>query len=39
MNPIKRYFKWTESLSTYKLTVLILLVSILASVWLIYVKG
>jgi hypothetical protein len=39
MNPIKRYFKWTGSLSAYKLSVLILLLLILASIWLIYVKG
>ncbi len=38
MNPVKHYFKWTASLSTYKLIVLILLLIILGSIWLIYVK-
>lgn len=39
MNIIKAYFKWAGSLSAYKVLVLVLLLSILFSVWFIYVKG
>lgn len=39
MNPIKSYFKWTAQLSFYKKAVLTLLLLILSSIWLIYVKG
>ena len=37
MNLIKRYFKWTSSLSAYKLMVLYILLLILGSVWLVYI--
>ena len=39
MNLIKRYFKWTASLSTYQLIVLLTLELIFGSIWLIYLKG
>lgn len=39
MNIIKSYFHWAGKLSAYKILVLVLLLSILFSVWLIYVKG
>lgn len=38
MNILKKYFHWTAQLSKFQISVLVLLLLILGSIWLIYIK-